>query len=288
MKKLIPALVFVLVLCACSGDRPMSKSAYTEDFARQLRQADPTFKVEITADLELKITTPAGHPSTAHLDNGYKEYLTAPQEREAIMAKFIHGFIESSRALASETPLDRTMITPIIKDRAWITDILASKETVATSDKPVELVYEPLNPELMIVYAEDSPRNLTYLTPAKLNAAGLKTTELRALAVLNLKRLLPQVEARGGNGIYMLTAGGTYEASLLLFDDMWREGKLKVDGHYVVSVPSRDMLLITGSNNREGIRKVRELAKATAAEASYHLTTDLFIYRDGRFVRFDE
>jgi uncharacterized protein YtpQ (UPF0354 family) len=59
-----------------------------------------------------------------------------------------------------------------------------------------------------------------------------------------------------------------------------------VDGDYVVAVPSRDLLLITGSRNQEGLAKLRELAEEVATTGSYTLTRELFVYRQGRFVRF--
>lgn len=288
MRRIIPTFVGLLILTACSGDRPLSKSAFTDEFATRLRQAAPTLKVEIKAEPELKLTTSAGHDSIAYLDNSYTAYRASPKDREAIFAQYIGGTIEAGNVSAKDTPLDQSMITPVIKHRAWLTEIISSTKGHGLGDKPVEFVYEPLNAELVIAYAEDSPKTLSYLTPTRLQTTGLKMTDLRKLAVENLKRMLTQVEAKGGNGIYLMTAGGTYEASLLLFDDIWQEKKLKVEGDYVVAVPSRDMLLITGSENKEGIKKVRELAKGTVAEASYRLRADLFVYRDGRFVRFDD
>ena len=84
----------------------------------------------------------------------------------------------------------------------------------------------------------------------------------------------------------MMTAGGDYEASLLLFDDIWRGGKIKMNGDIVVAVPAKDVLLITGSNNRKGIAAVRELAAKYKAESRYEITDTLFVYRNGRFVKF--
>jgi uncharacterized protein YtpQ (UPF0354 family) len=54
----------------------------------------------------------------------------------------------------------------------------------------------------------------------------------------------------------------------------------------VVAVPARDVLLVTGSRNRTGLKKVRELAAKYVAEGRYELTDMLFVYRDGRFSKF--
>ena len=57
-----------------------------------------------------------------------------------------------------------------------------------------------------------------------------------------------------------MSAGGNYEASLLLIDDIWSSGQVKVNGDIVVAIPTRDVLLVTGSRNRSGLKRVRELA----------------------------
>jgi len=104
--------------------------------------------------------------------------------------------------------------------------------------------------------------------------------------VANLRRVLPDIELHEGPLVSMLTAGGTYEASLLLLEDLWAGDKPKVDGDYVVAVPSRDVLLITGSRNQEGLAKLRELAEEIATTGSYALTSELFIRRNGAFRRY--
>ena len=85
----------------------------------------------------------------------------------------------------------------------------------------------------------------------------------------------------------MYTADGNYEASLLLFDDLW-DGDIKVDGDIVVAIPTRDVLLITGSKNEEGIARLREIVDQVTAEGTYTVSSTLFVYRKGVFRRFDK
>jgi uncharacterized protein YtpQ (UPF0354 family) len=87
----------------------------------------------------------------------------------------------------------------------------------------------------------------------------------------------------------MITADGSYESSLLLLDDLWSKGDVpaKVDGDVVVAIPARDLLFFTGSSNPAGVARLRELAAKYVKQASYRLTAALFVYRDGRFTRFD-
>jgi uncharacterized protein YtpQ (UPF0354 family) len=52
---------------------------------------------------------------------------------------------------------------------------------------------------------------------------------------------VPKIEMR---------AGGQYESSLLLAENIWSSGQIEVDGDVVVAVPAKDALLVTGSGNQ--------------------------------------
>ncbi len=108
---------------------------------------------------------------------------------------------------------------------------------------------------------------------------------MRPLAIRNLLSILPKIEMHGQGGLYMMTAGGDYEASLILADGIWDGGQVKVDGDVAVATPARDLLLICGSRDSAAIAKVREIAAKTAKEASYRLTPALFVRRNGKFQR---
>ena len=151
-----------------------------------------------------------------------------------------------------------------------------------------ENVHEDLNADLVILYAEDSAKNIRYFSPEDLEKAKIEKHELRELACENLKRILPEIERHGENGLFMVTAGGDYEASLLLFDFIWDDMKKEVRGDVVVAIPTRDLLLVTGSQDTQGIEKMKQIVQKTAAEGSYRLTTQLFVFRDGQLEEFKQ
>ena len=113
-------------------------------------------------------------------------------------------------------------------------------------------------------------------------------TNLRELALTNLRHLIPKVEVEEGvDGIFIIDAGGALEASLLLSNRLWSSGQIKVDGDIVVAVPAMETLLVAGSHNRAGIAQLRRVA-AGVATGPYAVSRSLFVYRDGKFVRFDD
>ena len=84
----------------------------------------------------------------------------------------------------------------------------------------------------------------------------------------------------------MLAAGGDYDASLLVLDSIWSNCQMEVQGDVVVAVPTRDLLLVTGSRDPQGILKVKEIVHKASNGSAYRLTQKLFVYRNGKFHEF--
>lgn len=286
MKKLTRILIAALGVCfGCSKANVLSPSEFTSEFTDALRQAAPGLKVEVVQDLQLKITTADGSATTAFLNNAYDLYKHYPKTKDDVIQRYVASTLETITSLNASDDLDRTRIVPVIKDKPWLEEIRKTMESRGTG-KFLENVHEELNADLIIVYAEDSPKNISYITPKELETAHIDKKELRGLACENLKRLLPKIERHGANGTFMLTAGGDYEASLLLLDSVWNDMQKDVRGDIVVAIPTRDLLLVTGSDDREGLEKLRQTVDKVSAQSAYKLTTKLFVRRDGKFTEF--
>jgi uncharacterized protein YtpQ (UPF0354 family) len=169
---------------------------------------------------------------------------------------------------------------PVIKDRAWLDD---NRRGMNLKERDLDFVFEDLNDQLVVVYAEDTVRTMRYVMS---NEDFGPRGDLRARAVDNLSRMLPDVEMKGRPGFWLVSAGGDYEASLLLFDRMRRSKKIKVNGQIVVAVPAKDILMVTGSKDRNALAEMRKIAAEAVGESRYGITDTLFVYRDGRFVKY--
>lgn len=280
MKRLL-----VLLSCLLSfafAPLAMTPSQFTAEFVKAISLASPSSKMLVKADLEIQLTNSAGKDSTVFLDNAYKEYLHDPKAIKDVIQRYTVSYLELRN---DDAKVDRARIVPIIKDRQWLSEIAESLKARGAK-KPVEHVFEDFNGPLVIVYAEDSPKNIRYLTRKDLEEIGLARTELRTLAVGNLRKILPKIEIHKGPLVSMVTAGGDYEACLLLLNELWTDGALQVDGDIVVAVPSRDLLLVTGTKSPGGIARLRELATKSMKQSSYGLTDTLFVFRNGKFEKF--
>jgi len=285
--RIIAALILILSFSVADA-KPLSRGEFTAEFAAALRSELPNATVTVQADLELVIKNDQGSDSQAFLSNAYQDYLAGPPDRLAIiLRRYIASIAEQQRFATMK--LDRAHIVPVIKDRQWIAESLRKLAGRGLPRLP-EYISEPYNEDLSVLYAEDTAQNIRYIEPKRLQEAGVARAELRTLAIANLKRLLPRMQIRSGPLVSMVMAGGDYEPSLLLFDDIWTKGEVpaRVDGDVVVAIPRSGVLLFTGSRNRAGVARLRELATKVVNEGSHSLTDTLFVYRDGRFTRFGD
>lgn len=253
-------------------------------FAEALRAALPGVTVAIAGELELKLTTSTGGESTAFLQNAFDTFKQSPAHREAIIAKFVAGVKESFAAMDRRT--DGTRIVPLVKDRAWLAETRGGLQQRGAASTP-EMVYDDFDEELVILYAEDLPNNVRYLTPADLEQVQVARTDLRQVACANLQRILPKLQYHQTHGVYLIGAGGTFEASLLLLDSVWTAPELAGPGELLVGIPTRDMLIATRKQSEEDAEKLKFLAGMAYRSGTYRLTPRLFVQRGGTFVGYD-
>ncbi len=278
--------MLVLFLLGCNQSSTLSPKQFAQDYAAALKKSAPDLDVKIVHNLELRTIDKANQTNTCFLDNAYNGYKQDPARKEEVIRKYVTALLETIREKTA--PIDPARIVPVIKDKAYLDEIKQSLKGRGFASDKLLFVYEEYNPELLIFYAEDSPKNIRYLTTDKLTELKLTLSDLRSLAVKNLASLLPRPEIRGTNGVFIVTAGGDYDASLILLGSVWTRKELKVDGKLVLAVPSRDLLLVTGSSNKTGLAVLKKTAAKTVAEAPYRLTPRLFIYESDRFQLFEQ
>jgi uncharacterized protein YtpQ (UPF0354 family) len=269
--RLLPAMVAAVTLAAgVARAETLAPRTFTERVARAVVAAMPS-AIAISGDLQFVV----------RYGKAYKSYEREPGHLDDIVQAQVSALMEAGGDANGLPKLDRTSIVPIIKERQWF-EAMARRGREQTP--PLDLVAEPLNADLVVVYAENWLGTLRILSNR--DDVGDRA-RLREASLANLSRVLPKIEIRpGADGVFLITAGGEFDASLLLADNLWSGGQLKVDGDIVVAVPAKDVLIATGSRNAAGLERLRAAAAKFAAGAK-GLTGALFVYRDGKFVRYD-
>jgi uncharacterized protein YtpQ (UPF0354 family) len=271
---------FGVLLCVAAAEaQDLSRRSFTEKVAAALSARLAPRIVAVAGDLAITIKAPDGGETSLSLVNLYGDYARDPSKLNAIVEVYVAG-------LASQVPkrLEPTRIVPVMKDRQWFEE---TQRQLAERGGKLQLRHDEFAADLVIVYAEDTASRTRYLLSDE--DIGVPPAELRRLAVDNLARILPKIEMRRHDDTFaMITAGADYGASLLLFDDIWSGGQIKFDGDIVVAAPAKDVVLVTGSQNHDGVAAVRKIAAGIAGQNRYRLTETLFVYRDGRFMKFEQ
>jgi uncharacterized protein YtpQ (UPF0354 family) len=277
VKLLLGLLVAMVAWCGVARADKLAPRAFTEEVARALTAALPSTTVTIKGELRLELSDPTGLKRTLNLANAYQDYSRDPARFDEVVRTIVAAL---SRSGSGQARLDPDRIVPVIKDRPWLVDL---HKTLRARGSAQEHLFDDLNEELVIVYAEDDPSRMRYLIKGE--DIGVARDELRTRATANLTRLLPKIEMRVIGDVMIISAGGDYEPSLLLIDDIWSGGQIKVKGDIVVAVPARDALLVTGSRSPAGLKALRASAAEIVAKGPYALVDTLFVYRGGRFTR---
>jgi uncharacterized protein YtpQ (UPF0354 family) len=280
--KLVPTIAAALVLAAgVAHADTLAPRAFTEHVARAAMAAMPSATVAVNGDLQFTVRYPSGASATADLAKAYQSYQQEPQHLDDLVQAQVAALMAAGGDGNGLPQLDRARIIPLIEDRQWFEQ---AQRRGREQTPPQQLLGEPLNNELAVVYAENRRGALRILSTR--DDVGDRT-RLRDVALGNLSRLLPKIEIRpGADGVLLISAGGEFDASLLLADNLWSGGQIRVDGDIVVAVPAKDVLIATGSHNPPGLARLRAAASRFAAGLN-GLTPDLFVYRDGKFMRFE-
>lgn len=286
MKRIFASLCCLMGM-ACSL-QAMTPSEFTAVFVKELRAKIPSINVTIKNDLELSLNQADRANYLSNLHNPYQTYLLDPKKLDEI----INQYIASTKEVFEQkvVTISTESIIPIVKDKFWLSETkkyiaqnFPSENKSGSADS--DFIYEEYNDDLVILYAVDSPSNLSFITKKALKESNIPKNKLHDIAINNLNKKLPNIELHNGPLVSIITAGGNFEASILLLDDIWTGQNLPYQGNVVVAIPARDVLLVADAKNPDAISKLREMVKKSIENSSYSLTDQLFIYKNGKFER---
>lgn len=257
----------------------ISEKKFTEIYRDSLKKLYPEPTYTVKQDLEIHVKS-KDIDFTHYLNNAYASYKNEPDSLAAALDMYLKT---SSDLYKKEEPIQKNRIVPVIKDAGYLDDMAITLNQDNTTNEPVELVYERYNDKLIILYGEDSKNGIGYFTQERFKESGLNKDSLLSIALKNLDSVLPAIQRNGDEGYYMLTAGGSYEASLILLKNFWTKENMPVDGQIIIAIPTRDLLLVTGSKNINAIKKMKAVTQEAWESSPYQLLPDLFIWNDKKF-----
>ncbi|MCG2578118.1 hypothetical protein LZ012_14075 [Dechloromonas sp. XY25] len=148
-------------------------------------------------------------------------------------------------------------------------------------DSPISNVFAG---DLIVMYAEDLPDRFAYLSKKRMRELGLNMDELHALAIQNLPNRIPEIQLHGSAPRFMLTAGGNFEATLLLHPTLWDSLAEHLPGTPMAVVPSRDLLFVTCLEWEEGPAFMKEMAEKELEDNRYALSKLVFVRHNNSWI----
>lgn len=240
-----------------SAEERAAADAFARRAMEALRKAG--VKESIHYDSErflLRVGGEDGGGQTIFLNNFYGEYQTQPPEtRDRIFErmKALGDLPERPEGFAEARPALR----PVVRPRTYFELLKLLGPQGPGAGMPVD--WRPLGGALAVTLVRDTPHAMEYLSPEALAKWGTTFEEALAQATQNLRRESNEPLEQLGPGACGSKWDDSYAASRMLLDEVVR--RCVVRGDPVVMVPHRDMLLITGTEEPEGLSLAAERAE---------------------------
>lgn len=284
--------VLLIASAGCGGEaksavavpqnRPLSSDEFVGEFCRRVSDIDPTVTASPCGGCQAALRYGPGGERTVPLDEAYREYTVATENIALILARVVDANLAAIRQ-AREAQIDTSQVLPVVTSAQRLAELQPNSPVPGEGSLEAGLYHEPLNKQLIVLYELDNKGGRRYLSQADVASLGLPAEKLRRVAMENLHRLLPETKQYGDRQVSIVAAGGRYEASLLLFDSLWTKDFFAVGGEIVVAVPSREVLLVTGSEDFDGLKRISSLAREAFAQGAEPIARNLFIRRGGEW-----
>jgi len=277
MKYLLIVLIFVFGKNSLAKEY-LLENEFTDRYIAIIKNKKPSLLIKKTTSLNIEYETKSGIQQRSNLHNAYLKYKASPENLSSILETYSNTLIENLSELLNE--IDRNRIFPVIKDKSYILQI-SSMVKEKSKDKEMPFLYKKLNDLLYLVFVLDAENSMRFLNQKDLIKLGLKTTDLLTLSIENLKREFAGLSVKGDpSGLSMLIADGNYEASFFIVDSLWDKKVFPVQGDIVLHMPARDTVLITGSEDLDGLKRVSEIINNNVNKLSYPITNVGFIRKN--------
>lgn len=238
-----------------------------DKFARLLiaamqRAGDPRRAVYERAEFQLKFYEGDKEVGVACLRNLYDEYCKTPVKVRAQQLKHIvRALLSYHKELPDEFEHARYDLRPMVRTRSYF-DLIRLQQQAEGNEGP-DIPYEAIGDHLAASLVYDLPESMRTISQDSLDDWGVTYYEAMEVA----RRNLEEMEFRFAGldeRLYASITGDNYDASRLLLTDLIRG--LTVQGDLIAMVPNRDTLLVTGSDDPEGLAIMADLAEKALEE----------------------
>jgi hypothetical protein len=236
---------------------PATKDKFAKLVMDGVRRAGETRKLDY--DRQQFRLRPLGEPwPIMNLGNMYDEFCSAAAEaREQVVRTAVRNWFADRKELPALFEDVHPDLLPSVRSRSYGEFTLLQLEVAGAVEAnwPQHIIGDHL--AVGLVY--DMPDSMRLIQQGDLDDWGVTFYEALEAARDNLKQMPEQVFLSPRDGVYVSATGDNYDASRMVLLDVIRQ--LPVQGDYVAMIPNRDTLLITGSEDDEGLTVMATFAE---------------------------
>lgn len=210
---------------------------------------------EIRYDEENFYLSTADGGAITNLHNLYAEYERADDEdREKVVRNFLAAWFTTEMALPESFDDAKPDLLLSIRSRAYYeVGVALMSDTLEPND---QLIYAEIAGCLAVSPIYDLPTSIRSLSAQDLSDWGVTLYEALEVAKQNLRETTREVAE--AEGLYLFASGDSHDAARLVLTDLI--GGLDLAGEPIAVVPNREMLLVTGSENEQGLQQLAAIA----------------------------
>jgi hypothetical protein len=256
-----------------------SKDKFASMVADALRdagiQGEPQYNPEKFAII-VKFTD--GNVFTANLHNIFVDFGAANKgQREAELKKYATGIVAMQMALPTDYQIAKRNLLPLVRSAMDEVDKFLHMAT-AESEQSV-LVSKSLVADILVQVGFDSEYSIRRIEPGQLKDWGVTFEQALEDAINNLRDRTTDQWTKIGAGAFIGEWADHYDTSrVLLLDCLYR---LPLAGDPVVLMPTRETLLVTGSNDAAGQLALIEEAEEALQKQPRRISMSMLRY-DGQ------
>jgi uncharacterized protein YtpQ (UPF0354 family) len=290
MKKTGVFICLIFLAIACTKKKEEPRAGLAQKVEAKIKEIAPKFEVEIADPATLKVKTDKDLEATISLDNLKLACSSQPEGCPQMTDNFVEKIVGSLKTAQEAAELKPEMIRAVLKNQEYMDGLVeVYKQSPPEKREDNKIVSKKYISGLHIVYVIDSPGSMRQMSVGDMKEMKLDKEKVHALAMANMEKALgeiPKADAPELPGLFVVTAGDSYDSARFLLHKNWEKIAKEVEGDLVVAIPTRDLLFFTGSADENRVRVLTEMAKRVVEREPYSLTDKLFKWTPAGWVEF--
>lgn len=239
--------------------RLMTKALLSEGYEKSIEYDEDTFSLILDKQSRL------------FLGNVYSEYVDSHySERKFILNKYAIATITLNQAPVIPQSFEegKSHLLPRIRNNAYYqyNDMMMRADGI----NRLPFLYKPFTHHLCVELCYDMKHSTCAIAEEHLSKWGIGFNDVFMIAKDNMWSISNEDFNEVHPGVYLSPWQDAHDASrMILHDLIWQ---YKVKGDPVITVPDRDHLLLTGSEDLQGLEALAALTKEVIQNTNRHIT----------------